>query len=46
MVSSATPLDSELSVKKEYIRIEGDKSIFQKYLARCRCSSYLEHGTL
>ncbi|MBW0161225.1 MAG: preprotein translocase subunit SecA, partial [Sediminibacterium sp.] len=29
MVSTATPLDRELSVKKEHIRIEGDKSIFK-----------------
>jgi len=29
MVSTATTLDRELSVKKEHIRIEGDKSIFK-----------------
>ena len=29
MVSTATALDRELSVKKEHIRIEGDKSIFK-----------------
>lgn len=29
MVSTATPLDRELSVKKEHICIEGDKSIFK-----------------
>jgi preprotein translocase subunit SecA len=29
MVSSATALDRELSVKKDHIRIEGDKSIFK-----------------
>jgi len=29
IVSAATTLDSELSVKKEYIRIEADKSIFK-----------------
>lgn len=29
IVSTATPLDRELSVKKEHIRIEGDKSIFK-----------------
>ncbi len=28
IVSSATPLDRELSVKKDYIRIEGDNAIF------------------
>lgn len=29
LVSTATPLDRELSVKKDYIKIEGDKSIFK-----------------
>ena len=29
LISSATQLDRELSVKKEYVRIEGDKSIFK-----------------
>lgn len=29
LVSTATTLDRELSVKKDYIRIEGDKSIFK-----------------
>jgi len=29
IVSTATPLDRELSVKKEYITIEGDKSIYK-----------------
>lgn len=29
LVSTATPLDRELSVKKEYIRIEGDQCIFK-----------------
>lgn len=29
IVSSATQLDRDLSVKKEYVRIEGDKSIFK-----------------
>ncbi len=29
LVSAATVLDRELSVKKDYIRIEGDKSIFK-----------------
>ncbi len=29
MVSTATALDRELSVKKEHIRLEGDKSIFK-----------------
>ena len=29
LVSSATELDRNLSVKKEYVRIEGDKSIFK-----------------
>ena len=29
LVSTATSLDRELSVKKEYIKIEGDKSIFK-----------------
>ena len=29
IVSSATPLDRELSVKKDYIRIEGDNAIFR-----------------
>ena len=29
IVSTATPLDRDLSVKKEHIRIEGDKSIFK-----------------
>jgi preprotein translocase subunit SecA len=28
IISTATPLDRELSVKKEHIRIEGDRSIF------------------
>ncbi|TAH03154.1 MAG: preprotein translocase subunit SecA, partial [Sphingobacteriales bacterium] len=29
IVSKATPLDRDLSVKKEYVRIEGDQSIFK-----------------
>ncbi|MFN5648163.1 MAG: preprotein translocase subunit SecA [Sphingobacteriales bacterium] len=29
IVASATPLDRDLSVKKEYVRIEGDQSIFK-----------------
>ncbi|MGB4772488.1 MAG: preprotein translocase subunit SecA [Chitinophagaceae bacterium] len=29
IVSTATPLDRDLSVKKEYVRIEGDQSIFK-----------------
>jgi preprotein translocase subunit SecA len=29
IASSVTPLDRELSVKKDYIRIEGDKTIFK-----------------
>ena len=29
IVASATPLDRNLSVKKEYVRIEGDQSIFK-----------------
>ncbi len=29
LVSSATPLDRELSIKKDYIKIEGDTSIFR-----------------
>lgn len=29
LVSAVTPLDRELSVKKDYIKIEGDKSIFK-----------------
>jgi len=29
LVSAATPLDRELSVKKDYIRIEGDRCIFK-----------------
>ncbi len=29
MISNATPMDKDLSVKKEYITIEGDKSIFK-----------------
>jgi preprotein translocase subunit SecA len=29
LVSTATQLDRDLSVKKEYVRIEGDKSIFK-----------------
>lgn len=29
LISSATQLDRDLSVKKEYVRIEGDKSIFK-----------------
>ena len=28
MIATATPLDRDLSVKKDYVRIEGDKSIF------------------
>jgi preprotein translocase subunit SecA len=29
LIATATPLDRDLSVKKDYIRIEGDKSIFK-----------------
>jgi preprotein translocase subunit SecA len=29
LISSITPLDRELSVKKDYIKIEGDKTIFR-----------------
>jgi preprotein translocase subunit SecA len=29
MISTATPLDRDLSVKKDYVKIDGDKSIFQ-----------------
>jgi preprotein translocase subunit SecA len=46
IISTATQLDRDLSVEKEYIRIENDQSIYKNSLDSRWHRNYLEHGTL
>ena len=46
IVSTATQLDRDLSVKKDYIRIEGDKAIYKNTWTAGGGRGYLEHGAL
>ncbi len=46
LVSTATQLDRDLSVTKDYIKINGDKSTFKNSWIAGGSACYLEHGTL
>ena len=46
LVSTATQLDRDLSVTKDYIKIDGDKSVFQNTWIAGGSTGYLEYGAL
>lgn len=46
LVATATPLDRDFAIEKDYVRIDGDKVIFAQYMAGRRQPCNLEYAAL